>query len=252
MVGVFNALQHQLCGLLPTRARVGRQGGECGGEQAGFGDIVKAGHCEVAAGHNAAHGQRGHQSECNAVVVANRGTGSAVGVRKHLGRTDCGILAVGRRLHPLHCQTGGRHCARVTGAPLPAGTGCGMPTEKHDMPMALRDEMRAGLERALLVVQRQQIPLGVGDLAIEQQHVALPSQCLGQCLRLTAFGRRQDNAGGRVLHQRAQHRLLALRGFTGATEQGHVPGCAQRLVHASSEFGKERIGQIIDHQRDAG
>lgn len=106
--------------------------------------------------------------------------------------------------------------------------------------MPLRDQMGARQKRALRIVQRQQIPLRAFYLAVEQHHIALAAEYLAERLRLAAFGRRQDDARRRVLHQRGQHRLLTLRRFAGAAEQGHITGRAQCLVDTGGEFGKKK------------
>lgn len=117
--------------------------------------------------------------------------------------------------------------------------------KKHNAPMPLRDQMGARQKRALRIVQRQQIPLRAFYLAVEQHHIALAAEYLAERLRLAAFGRRQDDARRRVLHQRGQHRLLTLRRFAGAAEQGHITGRAQCLVDTGGEFGKKGLDKSL-------
>uniref|UniRef100_A0A914YJ69 Uncharacterized protein n=1 Tax=Panagrolaimus superbus TaxID=310955 RepID=A0A914YJ69_9BILA len=138
-----------------------------------------------------------------------------------------------------------------TGTALVARTGRGVATEEGDLAMAALDQVARGQISTVLVVQGQEVPVGPFQFTVEQQHVGVGTQRLPQQRGVTALGWRQDQAGRRVLHQRGQHRLLSLRRFAGAAEQGHVTASAQRLVHAGREFGEERVGQIVDHQRDA-
>ncbi len=126
-----------------------------------------------------------------------------------------------------------------------------MAAEEGNLAMAALDQVARGQIGTVLVVQGQEVPVGAVQFTIEQQHVGIGTQRLPQLRGIAALGRRQDQAGRSVFHQRGQHRLLALRRFTGTAQQGHVAAPAQRLVHAGGEFGEERVGQIVDHQRDA-
>ena len=107
--------------------------------------------------------------------------------------------------------------------------------------VALLDQMARGQVSALLVVQGQEVPVGPRQFAVEQQHVGV-AQHLAQLPGIAAFGRRQDQSSRHVLHQRGQHRLLPLRRFTRAAEQGHEALSAQRFVHPGGKFGEERVG----------
>ncbi len=126
-----------------------------------------------------------------------------------------------------------------------------MAAEEGDAAMALLDQVAGGQVSALLVVQGEEIPVTALELAVEQQHVGV-THGLAHFGGIAAFGRRQDQAGRGVFHQRGQHRLLPHRRFTGAAQQGHVALRAKRLVYTGSEFGEERVGQVVDDQCHAG
>ncbi|MNM33646.1 hypothetical protein D3C81_442780 [compost metagenome] len=86
-----------------------------------------------------------------------------------------------------------------------------MAAEEGDIAMPAFDQMTRGHVRAVLIVEGEEIPLGADQFAVEQQHVGMRTEHLRQRLRVAAFGRGKNETGGRVLHQRRQHRLLPLR-----------------------------------------
>ena len=87
--------------------------------------------------------------------------------------------------------------------------------------------------------------------AVEHQQRGRISDHARHLGRIADLGGRQDDRGRVVFEQGAQHRLLPLGRFAAAAEQGDVAGRGERLVDAGGELGEERIGQVVDDQRDA-
>ena len=126
-----------------------------------------------------------------------------------------------------------------------------MSAEECDASMTQRDQVLRGQHGTALVFHRQEVPFPI-QFAVEYQHGYVASDGLCDRRTVAAFRGRQDDAGRCVFDQRGKHRLLPLGGFTGAAKQGHATGFGQGFVDARCEFGEEGIGQVVDHQRDAG
>jgi hypothetical protein len=247
------ALQQQRRSLPAPLARIGGERGQRRYRDRRLGNIIEAGNGEVAARADAARIQAQHQAERDGIVVADRRT-RAMAIGKQLIGARRGFQPVRRRLdHPARRQrqTGLGQRLLETGTALVARARCGVAAEESNLAMAALNQVARGQIGTVLVVQGQEIPVGPFQLAVEQQHVGIGAQRLPQQRGIAALGRRQDQAGRGVLHQRGQHRLLTLRRFSGAAEQGHVTASTQRLIHTGGELGEERVGQIVDHQRDA-